>query len=133
MNRAQLTERLRRENVPDALYDIPGVHPATLALDAAYYLRREGGDDGRWVVGMRQRGTDTTMADFLTEAEACGYLYDTITRVPPPVPGGAEQVERVLGDGGAGEIQRRAWEDFHRAEPRTDDTESDDGPATPRG
>lgn len=82
---------------------------------------------------MRQRGTDTTMADFLTEAEACGYLYDTITRVPPPVPGGAEQVERVLGDGGAGEIQRRAWEDFHRAEPRTDDTESDDGPATPRG
>ncbi|MBM7436764.1 hypothetical protein [Streptomyces sp. HB132] len=110
MDRTALTERLRREGVPDALYDIPGVHGVPVQLDAYYVLRPEG---GAWPVLLRQRGQDSIIARFGTETEACLYLYDTLTDVPPPVPGGAERVDRLLAD--ADEIQRRAEEDFDRA------------------
>ncbi|MFJ8882707.1 hypothetical protein ACIRJR_04770 [Streptomyces sp. NPDC102402] len=110
MNRTELTERLHREGVPDALYEIPGVHPVSLQLDAYYVLRPEG---DAWPVLLRQRGTDEVIARFGTEAEACDYLYDTLTDVPPPVPGGPERVDRLLAD--ADEIQRRAEEDFEQA------------------
>ncbi|MFB8025377.1 MULTISPECIES: hypothetical protein [unclassified Streptomyces] len=110
MNRTELTARLRREGVPDALYEIPGVHPVALQLDAYYVLRPEG---TTWPVLLRQRGADEVIARFGTEAEACTYLYDTLTDVPPPVPGGPERVDRLLAD--ADEIQRRAEEDFERA------------------
>ncbi|KPC79519.1 MULTISPECIES: hypothetical protein [Streptomyces] len=115
MNRTELTERLRREGVPDALYDIPGVHGVPVQLDAYYVLRPEG---SAWPVLMRQRGQDSVIARFGTEAEACLYLYDTLTDTPPPVPGGAERVNRLLAD--ADEIQRRAEEDFERAPTRED-------------
>ncbi|MFE4691480.1 hypothetical protein ACFRH6_15630 [Streptomyces sp. NPDC056749] len=110
MNRTELTERLRREKVPDALYDIPGVHGVPVQLDAYYVLRPEG---DAWPVLLRQRGQEEVIARFGTEAEACGYLYDTLTDVPPPVPGAAERIDRLLTD--AAEIQRRAEEDFERA------------------
>jgi hypothetical protein len=110
MNRAELADRLSREGVPDALYDIPGVHPVPLQLDAAYFLRPEGDD---WLVGLRQRSQDSVLARFATEAEACARLYDVITQVPPPVPGAAERIAELLAD--SDEIQRRAWEDFERA------------------
>ncbi|WP_329139525.1 hypothetical protein OG552_33685 [Streptomyces sp. NBC_01476] len=117
MNRAELADRLRREGIPDALYEIPGVHAVPLQLDAAYFLRPEA---DAWLVGLRQRGQDSVMARFGTEAEACGYLYDTVTRVPPPVPGGPERVARLLAN--SDEIQRRAQEDFERApRPRAGD------------
>ncbi|MEU1486305.1 hypothetical protein [Streptomyces sp. NPDC005752] len=110
MDRTALTERLRREGVPDALYDIPGVHGVPVQLDAYYVLRPEG---DAWPVLLRQRGQDSVIARFGTEAEACLYLYDTLTDVPPPVPGGAERVDRLLADADA--IQRQAEEDFERA------------------
>ncbi|MEU0135114.1 hypothetical protein ABZ172_13985 [Streptomyces sp. NPDC006296] len=110
MNRTELTERLRHEGVPDALYEIPGVHRVPVQLDAYYVLRPEAGN---WPVLLRQRGREEVIARFGTEAEACGYLYDTLTDVPPPVPGGAERVDRLLADADA--IQRRAEEDLDRA------------------
>lgn len=110
MNTAELTERLRREGVPDALYEIPGVHAVPVQLDAYYVLRQE---EDAWPVLLRQRGTDEVIARFGTEAEACRYLYDALTDVPPPVPGGPERVDRLLAD--ADEIQRRAEEDFEQA------------------
>ncbi|MFC8226664.1 hypothetical protein [Streptomyces sp. NPDC057287] len=116
MDTTELTERLRREGVPDALYEIPGVHPVALQLDAYYVLRREG---DAWPVLLRQRGTDEVIARFDTEAEACRYLYDTLTDAPPAVPGGPERVDRLLAD--ADEIQRRAEEDFDGAPGRDAD------------
>ncbi|MEV2247555.1 hypothetical protein [Streptomyces sp. NPDC049970] len=110
MNRTELTERLRREGVPDALYDIPGVHGTPMQLDAYYVLRPEA---DAWPVLLRQRGQDSVIARFGTEAEACRYLYETLTDVPPPVPGGAERIERLLAD--ADDIQRQAEEDFEQA------------------
>ncbi|MFI8001629.1 hypothetical protein [Streptomyces sp. NPDC086010] len=110
MNRTELTERLRREQVPDALYEIPGVHAVPFQLDAYYVLRQEA---DAWPVLMRQRGEESVIERFATEAEACRYLYATLTDVPPPVPGGAERIDRLLAD--ADEIQRRAEEDFERA------------------
>ncbi|MEV3933307.1 hypothetical protein [Streptomyces sp. NPDC053728] len=121
MNRTELTEHLRREGVPDALYEIPGVHPVALQLDAYYVLRPEG---DAWPVLMRQRGQEEVITRFATEAEACRYLYDTLTGAPPPVPGGPERIDRLLAD--ADEIQRRAEEDFERA-PGPDT----DGPPAP--
>ncbi|MEV6261157.1 hypothetical protein AB0M42_10450 [Streptomyces sp. NPDC051784] len=114
MNRTELTERLRHGQVPDALYEIPGVHPVTLRLDAYYVLRREGES---WPVLMRQRGQEEVIARFATEAEACRYLYDALIDTPPPVPGGPERIDRLLAD--ADEIQRRAEEDYEHA-PRPD-------------
>lgn len=110
MDRTELTERLRREGVPDALYEIPGVHGVPMQLDAYYVLRPE---EDAWPVLLRERGQESVIARFGTEAEACRYLYDTLVDVPPPVPGGAERVDRLLAD--ADEIQRRAEEDFERA------------------
>ncbi|MCM2411080.1 hypothetical protein [Streptomyces sp. RKAG290] len=118
MNRAELVDRLHREGTPDALYEIPGVHGVPMQLDASYVLRPEADE---WLVVLRQRGQDSVMASFGTEAEACRYLYDTITRVPPPVPGGAERIARLLAD--SDEIQRQAQEDYDRAP-----SGSDDGP-----
>ncbi|MEV0007662.1 hypothetical protein [Streptomyces sp. NPDC047973] len=120
MNTTELTERLSREGVPDALYEIPGVHPVPIQLDAFYVLRPE---DGTWPVLLRQRGEDAVIARFATEAEACAYLYERLTDTPPPVPGGPERVERLLAD--ADGIQRRAEQDFERA--------PDTGDGTPPG
>ncbi|MFE7751585.1 hypothetical protein [Streptomyces sp. NPDC057428] len=122
MNRTELTERLRREGVPDALYDIPGVHGVPFQLDAYYVLRQEA---DAWPVLMRQRGEDSVIERFGTEADACRYLYDTLTDVPPPVPGGAERVDRLLAD--ADEIQRRAEADFERAPGRDRDGDGSPG------
>ncbi|MFF1686974.1 MULTISPECIES: hypothetical protein [unclassified Streptomyces] len=123
MNRTELAERLRHEGVPDALYEIRGVHSVPIQLDAYYVLRPEA---DAWLVLLRQRGQDSVIARLGTEAEACRYLYDTITKVPPPVPGGAERVDRLLAN--SDEIQRQAEEDFERA-PRHggDDHMSQDG------
>ncbi|WP_392675491.1 hypothetical protein [Streptomyces sp. LN785] len=126
MDRAELADRLRREGVPDALYEIPGIHSVPVQLDAYYVLRPEA---DAWLVVLRQRGEDSVMASFGTEAEACRHLYDTIGRIPPPVPGGAERIARLLAD--TDEIQRQAQEDYDRAPYRSGDDlmpREDDGP-----
>jgi len=108
MNRAELVERLRNADVPEALYEIPGVHDVPVQLDAFYFLRREA---DAWVVGLRQRSRDQVMERFVTEAGACEYLYREITRVPPPEPDGS--LEELLAD--SEQMQQQAWEDFERA------------------
>ncbi|MGN5378495.1 hypothetical protein ACQ4WX_16705 [Streptomyces lasalocidi] len=83
MDSAELVERLREADVPEAFYDIPGIHDVPIQLDAYYFLCREG--DG-WTVGLRQRSQDSVMQSFATETEACAYLYETLIQSHPPPP-----------------------------------------------
>lgn len=110
MDSSELVEILRRDQVPDALYDIPGVHDIVVQPDAYYFLRPE---SGVWVVGVRERSRDSVVGRFTTEDEACHYLYARLTERPSPAPDAAERIEEVLAH--REEIQRSAWEAFNRA------------------
>jgi hypothetical protein len=116
MDSAELVERLREAHVPEAFYDIAGVHDVPIQLDAYYFLSREG---DAWTVGLRQRSEDNVMRRFGTEAEACEYLYDTLTQLPPPPSGREEPLDRLLAN--TEEIQRQAWEDFYGRRSSADD------------
>ncbi|MER5597190.1 hypothetical protein [Streptomyces sp. NPDC002265] len=109
MDRADLVGRLREAGVPDAFYDIPGVHEVSVQPDAFYFLEREA---DAWAVGLRQRSRDSVMERFATEAQACAYLYDALLRALAPPPGPAESLDELLAD--PEEIQRQAWADFDR-------------------
>lgn len=109
MDSRELVSTLRRERVPDALYDIPGIHDITVQPDAYYVLRPE---QDHWVVGIRERSEERGMRRFSTEDEACRYLYTRLTERPRPVPGGEQRIAEVLAD--REEIQRDAWEAFRR-------------------
>jgi hypothetical protein len=123
MDRNELVETLRRSRVPDALYDIPGVHDISIQPDAYYFLRPE--PDG-WVVGLRERSQDSLMRWFRTEDEACHFLHERLLELPPSVPGGAERIEEALARGD--EIQRKAWEDFERARRDSESPGKDEEP-----
>jgi hypothetical protein len=105
----ELVARLRAAGVPEAFYEIAGVHEVPVEPDAYYFLR--GGAD-TWAVGLRQRSRDRVLARFRSEAEACRYLYDTLTSLPPPPSGPPQRLDELLAD--PEEIQRQAWEDFRR-------------------
>ncbi|MFD7874220.1 hypothetical protein ACFV5G_08880 [Streptomyces sp. NPDC059766] len=109
MDRADLVARLREAGVPDAFYDIPGVHEVSVQPDAFYFLEREA---DAWAVGLRQRSRDSVMERFATEAQACAYLYDALLRALAPPPGPAESLDELLAD--PEEIQRQAWADYDR-------------------
>ncbi|WP_369393196.1 hypothetical protein AB5J72_40815 [Streptomyces sp. CG1] len=115
MDSAELVERLRGAGVPEAFYEIAGVHDVPVQPDAYYFLRREA---DAWTVGLRQRSQDSVIRRFATEAEACQYLYDTLTQLPPPPSGAAEPLEKLLAN--AEEMQRQAWEDFYGRPGTTD-------------
>ncbi|MEU7243011.1 hypothetical protein ACI2L4_35905 [Streptomyces sparsogenes] len=110
MDRRELVRALRADRVPDALYDIPGVHDIPVQPDAYYFLRpaRDG-----WEVGLRERSRDRDTSWFGTEDAACRELRAKLTALPPPPGGGRERVEDVLAHGE--EIRRSAWRDFERA------------------
>lgn len=110
MDRNELVDILRFAQVPDGLYDIPGVHDIVVQPDAYYFLRPE---SGAWVVGVRERSLDSVAGRFTSEDEACRYLYARLTERPSPAPDAAERLEQVLAH--REEIQRSAWEAFHRA------------------
>jgi hypothetical protein len=118
MDRSELVASLRRAAVPDALYDIPGVHDIQVQPDAYYFLRPE---SGTWVVGVRERSADSVLGRFATEDEACRDLYTRLSELPAPRPDAAERIAEVLAE--RDEIQRRAWEAFDRAAPETGDSE----------
>jgi hypothetical protein len=110
MNRNELVESLRRDGVPDALYDLPGVHTVPIQLDAYFFLRPVG---DAWVVGLRERSQDEVLSRFATEAEACRDLHDRLRAAPRPVPDTDGKIAAVVarGDG----IQRQAWAEVARA------------------
>jgi hypothetical protein len=116
MDSAELVERLREAGVPEAFYDIPGVHDVPVQLDAFYFLHREA---DTWTVGLRQRSRDSVIRRCATEAEACSYLYDTLVQLPSPSSGTPRPLEDLLAN--ADEIQRQAWADFDRRRGRADD------------
>ncbi|MEU6769693.1 hypothetical protein [Streptomyces sp. NPDC046759] len=109
MDSEELVERLRESGIPEAFYEIAGVHDVPVQPDAFYFLRREA---DAWAVGLRQRSQDSVIRRFPTEAEACEYLYDTLVQLPAPSSKAAEPLEKLLAD--PDEIQRQAWADFFR-------------------
>lgn len=117
MDRAELVEALRRARVPDALYDIPGVHDLAIQPDAWFFLRLEA---DTWVVGHRERGQDSVLGRFPCEPEACDFLYTTLIReAPAGAPGGADRVRDVLAH--RAEIQQDAWRAFERMRQQPDE------------
>jgi hypothetical protein len=70
-NRTELGKSLRAEGVPENLYSLDG----GLWADRICLERR-----GRlWCVYHSERGTRDNETVFLTEAEACGNLYEKLT------------------------------------------------------
>src|SRR4051812_18614124 len=118
MDRDELINLLHHTPVPEAYYDIPGVHTPRMRPDAFYFLRRE---SDTWVVGVCDRAQDIVLSRFDTEDGACQFLYDTLLRsYSPPSPDAPQHMVQVLRD--RDEIQRKAWEAFERAR------RGDDGP-----
>jgi hypothetical protein len=128
------TETVDRHDLEAALtraglreYEIEGVHEPAWRPSEILYLREE---EGRWAVGLRERGEYVTMGRFADEDEACRFFYDLVTSAtPPPPPGGPAAVEEP----GLIERLRRwrrvAWQDYRR-ERRARGTESG-GPPSP--
>ncbi|WP_222426750.1 hypothetical protein [Amycolatopsis rhizosphaerae] len=112
MNRYELDAALREAGVPEAEYLIPGVSsPGTPRLDS-YHVLRETGDG--WLVSVWERGVEEPVRRFGSEEAACRHLYEHLTRrAPEPPPGSAETLAELAEH--REEIQRRAWEQYHRA------------------
>ena len=76
MNRQQLQDALRRENIQDRCYSL---ETQTFDPDEALCLRQT---DGRWVVFYSERGLQTGEATFSSESEACDYMFDALVSDP---------------------------------------------------
>jgi hypothetical protein len=126
MDRNELVETLHRARVPDALYDIPGVHDIPIQPDAYYFLRP--GPD-HWVVGLRERSRDRVMRRFPTEEDACEFLHARLMELPRQVSGDPERIAEVLSH--ADEIQQEAWRAFGRAVRDRDSSTDDEEPPQP--
>ncbi|TKY81336.1 hypothetical protein R0L47_12995 [Pectobacterium polonicum] len=73
MNKKELKDRLIKEKVSRSLYSLDGGLPnEKLCLDH---------ENGCWVVYYSERGIKTGMISFLTEDEACKYIYDQINAI----------------------------------------------------
>ncbi|ASQ95837.1 hypothetical protein [Streptomyces sp. 11-1-2] len=111
MDRTELVTTLRDEQVPDALYDIPGVQDIPVQPDAYYYLRPAA--DGGWETGLRERSLDRDISRFATEDEACRDLLEKLRARPRPPEGGGESVDELLAQGE--DLRRWAREEVERA------------------
>ncbi|MET9391430.1 hypothetical protein ABZY20_13615 [Streptomyces sp. NPDC006624] len=110
MDRFQLCRALREAGVPEAYYEIPGC-PGGHRTAERYFLEER---DGRWCVGVHERGTREVFERFTDEDRACRWLLDRLTdRGPDPVPATPEETELLLHDSDG--IQRRAREELDRA------------------
>ncbi|GAA1184455.1 hypothetical protein F4556_000785 [Kitasatospora gansuensis] len=80
MNRHQLLAALREFGVSDTVYGINtrDLKSFVYVPEAAPVLAE--GLDGRWYISVYERGEQWIEASFDTEAEACAYLYETVTR-----------------------------------------------------
>lgn len=111
MDRRELVQTLEDEQVPGALYDIPGVHDIPVQPDAYYFLRPA--PEGGWETGLRERSQDRDISRFATEDEACRDLLAKLRARPRPPDGGTETVEELLAQGE--ELRRQAHEEVQRA------------------
>jgi hypothetical protein len=120
----ELVDALRRDGVPDELYDIPGVHDVPVPVDAYYFLRPA---SSGWTVGIRERGKDRFPHQFHAEDEACRFLrtrlMELVDSAPPPTDA-AERMAEVLAH--ADEIQREAWRQYERARREQERREKDE-------
>ncbi|WP_063734530.1 hypothetical protein [Streptomyces sp. RTd22] len=111
MDRTELVRVLRAEQVPDALYDIPGAADIEVQPDAYYFLRPA--PDGGWVTGLWERSVDKDVSRFATEDEACQDLLAKLRARPRPPEAGQETVEELLAQNE--ELRRQAREEVERA------------------
>lgn len=111
MDRTELVRVLRAEQVPDALYDIPGVRDIEVQPDAYYFLRPA--PDGGWVTGLWERSVDKDVSRFASEDEACRDLLAKLRARPRPPGAGQETVEELLAQNE--ELRRQAHEEVERA------------------
>ncbi|MET9901544.1 hypothetical protein [Streptomyces sp. NPDC006446] len=110
MDRHQLCAALRAAGVAAGRYEIAGCPGGPWPADRLFLAEQ----DGRWVVGVHERGRREVVEPFPDEDAACRHLYGLLTdEGPRPVPLTPEETERLLHDGEA--IQRRAREQLDRA------------------
>ncbi|MDT9692548.1 hypothetical protein Q5762_30310 [Streptomyces sp. P9(2023)] len=72
MNRAALARALRDAGVPGDQFWIEGVHEPAPTPPDFLYLRSV--PDGRWEVGVYERGAYEPVATHATEADACAHF-----------------------------------------------------------
>jgi hypothetical protein len=75
MNIDQLKEVIRAENIDERFLSLPGE-----VKDESYVLEREVGKG--WCVYYSERGQRTGERFFITEEEACGFIFDRLSRDP---------------------------------------------------
>lgn len=71
MNRVDLQQRLKEEEIDEASYSLEGGFP-----NERYVLSNEGID--AWLVYYSERGLMTNLHTFQTESDACLYLLQQI-------------------------------------------------------
>jgi hypothetical protein len=70
MTKAQLSEALYGLGVPSDIYRLDGTH-----FELAHVLAQR---DSRWVVFLSERGTESDVAEFEDEHEACIHLLGRV-------------------------------------------------------
>ncbi|MCP9978607.1 hypothetical protein [Actinomadura madurae] len=88
-------------------YEIEGVHEPAWRPSEYLYLRWR---EGRWVVGLCERGVYIPMRRFIDEEQACRSFYDLVISSRPPPPPGERPTDEELG-----RSQDIAWEEYRRA------------------
>jgi hypothetical protein len=77
MNREELKKALDKEGVNPHYYSLNGL--AGGPYDGTSILEKEG---NKWLVYYFERGSKWDMQIFLTEDEACRYMFRILTRSP---------------------------------------------------
>ncbi|GLY92148.1 hypothetical protein [Actinoallomurus iriomotensis] len=94
MNREEMREALRRDGVPDELYELGALDGGSRTGDGWDFLEER---DHAWVVGRVERGRREVLERFDTEDEACRFFHDRLVRMwtpRVPAPETPEEEER---------------------------------------
>jgi hypothetical protein len=70
MTKAELSQVLYRLDVPSGIYRLDGTH-----YELAHVLAHR---NGKWVVFLSERGTESAPVEFSDEDTACVYLFGRI-------------------------------------------------------
>ncbi len=74
MTRTELQKKLYSQHIRTDAYSLDGT-----TYDECYILDKE---DSNWVVYYSERGLKTNKQKFITEDEACSYLYNKLKNDP---------------------------------------------------